>query len=259
MDVPAALAVRGLSKSYARAGGGEQPAERLSVLQDVSLHVETGEFVSLLGPSGGGKSTLLNVLAGLERPDAGEARVAGRSVQEGRPPIAYMQQKDLLLPWRTLWDNVLLGPELRSAAEARRLAPTAEALLQAYGLDAFRHTYPAQLSGGMRQRAALVRTLLCEQDILLLDEPFGALDAFTRGRLQQHLLGVWREYGKTVLLVTHDVEEAVLLSTRIVLLTGQPGRITGELNVPLPHEARPDSPETLRLRRRILALLEQPQ
>jgi NitT/TauT family transport system ATP-binding protein len=248
-----AIEVRGLSKSYLGRQG------RYGVLEQVSLTIRRGEFVSLLGPSGGGKSTLLNILAGLEPPDAGTATIfgcpAGRG-RNGRSPIAYMQQKDLLLPWRTLWENILLGPELRSAAERRRLEPVARQYVTDFHLDGFAHAFPAQLSGGMRQRAALIRTLLCEPEILLLDEPFGALDAITRARLQAILLRVWRELGKTVLLVTHDVEEAVLLSGRVLLMSGRPGRVQREFPIPLPYEARRSSPESLRLEARILEDLE---
>jgi len=260
----AAIEVRALRKSFEGAAGP------YLALDGVALSIARGEFVSLLGPSGGGKSTLLNLLAGLDTPDAGSARVTAphpapaadapgaAAPPRGRPPIAYMQQKDLLLPWRSLWDNILIGPELRSPAERRRLEPTARALLAEFHLERFAASYPATLSGGMRQRAALLRTLLCEQPILLLDEPFGALDAITRGRLQQMLLRVWREFDKTVLLVTHDVEEAVLLSQRVIVLSAMPGRVLAEFDVPIPYEARAESPETLRLRRQILATLEGP-
>ncbi len=257
------MEIRGLGKSY-RVGKSS-----FAVLEDVSLGIGRGEFVSLLGPSGGGKSTLLDILAGLESPDAGTVRIANGETRDAPkiangaslsgsliPPIAYMQQKDLLLPWRTLWDNVLIAPELISSAERRRMEPLAAELLRAHGLDGFQKAYPAQLSGGMRQRAALIRTLLCEREILLLDEPFGALDAITRGRLQQLLLRVWREYGKTVLLVTHDVEEALLLSDRVVVLSGRPGRVLREFPVTLPHSVRARSPETLRIKQQILELLE---
>jgi len=243
-----ALRAEGLSKSYAAASG------RLAVLDDVRLDIPQGAFLALLGPSGSGKSTLLNLLAGLEAPDRGIVEIAGVAPGAARP-IAYMQQKDLLLPWRTVWDNILLGPELRGAAERARLEPAARDWLRAFRLEAFRDTYPAQLSGGMSQRAALIRTLLCEQPILLLDEPFGAVDAMTRLRLQGHLLGVWEALGKTVVLVTHDVEEALSLATRIVLMSGQPGRIVEEIEVPLPHRARAQSPESLRLKTRILERL----
>lgn len=224
----AAVAVEGVSKRFV-AGGAP-----LAALERLDLHVAAGEFVSLLGPSGVGKSTVLNLVAGLETPDEGRVCVDG--VEVGRagaaPPIAYMQQKDLLLPWRTVWDNVLLGPELRSGAERERLSARARALLAEFGLEGFASAWPAELSGGMRQRAALIRTLLCEQPVLLLNEPFGALDAITRGRLQRHLARLWRELNKTVLLVTHDVDEALVLSTRVVLLGGPPGRVEEEIVLP---------------------------
>jgi ABC-type nitrate/sulfonate/bicarbonate transport system ATPase subunit len=169
-----------------------------------------------------------------------------------------MQQKDLLLPWRTVWDNVLLAPELRSRVERRAAESQARHLLDVFHLERFAQALPAQLSGGMRQRAALIRTLLCGQEILLLDEPFGALDAITRGRLQRYLHQVWREFGKTIVLVTHDVEEALLLSTRIILLTAAPGRVLAEIPVTMPHEERLGAAELARMKADILGRLEGP-
>jgi len=244
LSVPC-IEVTGLAKSYPGA------ADSIPVLKDVAFRILPGEFVSLLGPSGGGKSTLLNLIAGLELPDEGKVQVEGE--RPGRDPrIAYMQQKDLLLPWRTVWDNILLGPELRSAAERDRMTAAARRLLAEFGLEAFARAWPAELSGGMRQRAALIRTLLCERPVLLLDEPFGALDAITRGRLQLHLAKVCRDLKKTVLLVTHDVDEALLLSTRIVLLGGPPGRVEEEVPVP----PALDEAERLRLRAHVLRRLD---
>lgn len=237
VSAPAAVLVEGVSKGFV-AGGLP-----LAALDRFELRIEPGEFVSLLGPSGVGKSTVLNLLAGLERPDRGTVSVGGvplgNSAAPGsrggsaaaQPPIAYMQQKDLLLPWRTVWDNVLLGPELRSAAERKQAAAAARSLLAKFGLEAFVHAWPAELSGGMRQRAALIRTLLCDRPVLLLDEPFGALDTITRGRLQRYLAQVCRELKKTVLLVTHDVEEALLLSTRVILMGGPPGRVEEDIRL----------------------------
>ena len=247
-DAPA-LVVDAVSKSYLGRQG------HYAVLENLAFVVPRGAFVALLGPSGAGKSTLLNILAGLERPDRGSVRVPGRP-PGAPPPIAYMQQKDLLLPWRTIRDNVLLGPELRSAGERARLEPAAREWLEALHLAEFAEAYPAQLSGGMRQRAALIRTLLCEPEILLLDEPFGAVDALTRRRLQGHLLRIWERLGRTVVLVTHDVEEALLLATRILLLSSRPAHVVEELEVVLPHRARAQSPETLRMKTRILEILE---
>jgi ABC-type nitrate/sulfonate/bicarbonate transport system ATPase subunit len=244
-----ALVVEGVSKSYLGRRG------RYGVLDAVHLDVPEGAILALLAPSGAGKSTLLNILAGLEPPDRGTVRFPGRP-ERARPPIAYMQQKDLLLPWRTVWDNILLGPELRSGDDRARLAPEAERWLQALHLDEFRDAHPTQLSGGMRQRAALIRTLLCGQEILLLDEPFGAVDALTRRRLQRHLLDIWERLGKTVVLVTHDVDEALLLATRVVLLSSRPARVVESLEIAMPHRGRVQSPDMLRLKTRILDSLE---
>ena len=242
-----AVSVEGVSKRFV-AGGAP-----VTALAGLTLHIADGEFVSLLGPSGAGKSTVLNLVAGLEVPDEGRVAVAGVAVGQGGPtPIAYMQQKDLLLPWRTVWDNVLLGPELRSAAERGRMTAQARRLLAEFGLEGFAQAWPAELSGGMRQRAALIRTLLCERPVLLLDEPFGALDAITRGRLQAHLAAVWRTMNKTVLLVTHDVDEALLLSTRVILLGGPPGHVEEDLALP----KSMDETERQRLRGRVLQRLD---
>lgn len=224
--MPAAVAVEGVSKRFV-AGGAP-----VAALEGLDLRIAAGEFVTLLGPSGVGKSTVLNLVAGLELPDLGAVTVEGVETGRAAPPIAYMQQKDLLLPWRSVWDNILLGPELRSGAERERLSGRARALLAEFGLEGFAAAWPAELSGGMRQRAALIRTLLCERPVLLLDEPFGALDAITRGRLQRHLARLWRELNKTVLLVTHDVDEALLLSTRVILMGGPPGRVEEDLALP---------------------------
>lgn len=247
--MPDAIRVEGLSKDF-DSGEGRYP-----VLRDVTLSIPQGGFVCVLGPSGSGKSTLLNVMAGLEAPDAGRLLIEGHPPRT-RPPIAYMQQKDLLLPWRTLWDNILLAPELRSREEKQRQAARAGELVKSFHLEGFTRAYPAQLSGGMRQRVSLIRTLLCEQDLLLLDEPFGALDALTRNRLQTILLEVWRSLNKTIVLVTHDVEEALLLATRIVLLSSRPGRITSEFEVDIPHEERRASATIFELKAHILAMLE---
>jgi ABC-type nitrate/sulfonate/bicarbonate transport system ATPase subunit len=223
-DRPAAVVLSGISKHYV-AGGTP-----VAVLEGLDLSIEAGAFVSLLGPSGVGKSTVLNLVAGLEAPDRGSIQVDGWKNGSGAPPpIAYMQQRDLLLPWRTVWENILLGPELRGGGASLRSHERAHRLLGEFGLEGFAKAWPAELSGGMRQRVALIRTLLCDHPVLLLDEPFGALDSITRGRLQRHLARLWREWRQTVLLVTHDVEEALLLSTRILLLEGPPGRIMEDI------------------------------
>ncbi len=177
-----ALEIAGLWKRFPHDGGW------LEVLRDVSLTVGRREFVSLLGPSGCGKSTLCNIVAGLVPPDEGTIRVEGRPLDpSARGRVAYMQQKDLLLPWRTVVDNALLGMEIQGVPR-RDARARAREMLRRFGLEGFERAYPSRLSGGMRQRVALVRTLLCERDLLVLDEPFGALDAMTRAAMQVYLL-----------------------------------------------------------------------
>jgi ABC-type nitrate/sulfonate/bicarbonate transport system ATPase subunit len=204
------------------------------------LRVEAGEFVALVGPSGCGKSTLFNVVAGLELPTEGEALVDGVSVAGRSGAAAYMPQKDLLLPWLRVLDNAALPLELAGVprAEARRQAGTH---FGRFGLDGFEQSWPWQLSGGMRQRAALLRTYLVGRDLMLLDEPFGALDALTRGGMQEWLLDVWGETRRSVLFVTHDVEEALFLADRVYVMSRRPGRIVAEVPSTF------DRPRTFRL------------
>jgi ABC-type nitrate/sulfonate/bicarbonate transport system ATPase subunit len=210
----------------------------VQALQAVSLRAEAHEFVSLIGPSGCGKSTLLNIIGGLLEPDEGEILLAGAPGVGRLGRIGYMPQRDLLLPWRRLLDNVLLGPEVcgQDVSQARR---EAHDLLPLFGLQGFEDHYPATLSGGMRQRAALMRTFLCKQEIVLLDEPFGALDALTRRTMRRWLLDVWARFRQTLIFVTHDVEEAVFLSNRVLVFSPRPGRVLLELDVDLP-QPRPD-------------------
>ena len=205
----------------------------MPVLAGVDLSVGAGEFVSIIGPSGCGKSTLLNIIAGLEEPDAGVVEFGGDPSNHRLGHIGYMQQKDLLLPWRTVLDNATLGLELRgmSRRQARRKALD---LSQEFGLKGFENQYPFALSGGMRQRAAFLRTMLLDQGLLLLDEPFGALDALTRVQMQEWLLDLWDSLGRTIILITHDVDEAILLSDRIYVLTARPGRVKMVVDVDLP-------------------------
>jgi ABC-type nitrate/sulfonate/bicarbonate transport system ATPase subunit len=226
----------------------------LEVLSGVSLHVEEHEFVTLLGPSGCGKSTLCNIVAGLIPPDSGRVRLDGAAHGPGRGRVAYMQQKDLLLPWRRVIDNAILGLEVQGVRRGEARAEARD-LLRRFGLERFEGYYPALLSGGMRQRVALVRTLLCRKDLIVLDEPFGALDAMTRAAMRGHLLRLVEEFGRTILFITHDVEEAVILSDRIYVMTARPGRIRTEVMVP---QARPRDPAdevVVRVKAQILAVL----
>jgi ABC-type nitrate/sulfonate/bicarbonate transport system ATPase subunit len=231
----------------------------------VSLRVGAGEFVALVGPSGSGKSTLLDIVAGLLEPESGSVRIDGAltTAQQRLGRSAYMQQRDLLLPWRKTTGNAALGLEASGMprAEAERLAAKQ---LWRFGLEGFGDVYPAQLSGGMRKRAALLRTILPRKELLLFDEPFGALDALTRSELQAWLADIWEQERSSVLLVTHDVEEAVFLADRVVVLTPRPGRVAAELVVSLSRprtRAMIASPEFIRDRASLLAalgLLEDP-
>lgn len=205
----------------------------LPVLSGVDLRAGSGEFLSIVGPSGCGKSTLLKVLAGLVVPAGGDARVGGADVA-GRPGlVGYMAQRDLLLPWRRTLGNAILGAEVagmpRTDAEAQ-----ARQLLERFGLAGFERAWPAELSGGMRQRLALLRTFLAGRDVLLLDEPFGALDAITRRAMYDWLQEVWLADRRTVLFVTHDVEEALFLADRVLVFSPRPGTIVAEVAVGVP-------------------------
>ncbi len=211
----------------------------LLVLDHVDLSVGHGEFVSIVGPSGSGKSTLFNIVAGLDRPTSGRIMLDDMDVTGQRGSVAYMPQRDALLPWRSVLDNAVLAATVQGGdvAAARR---EAESLLDDFGLVGFGNALPATLSGGMRQRAALLRTVLWHRPIMLLDEPFGALDALTRAKLQQWLLHLWQRLDRTIVLVTHDVDEALLLSDRVYILTPRPGHVALDLAVSLPRPRRYD-------------------
>lgn len=205
----------------------------LPVLDGVAFDVAPGDFVSVIGPSGCGKSTLFNVIAGLERPDAGRVLVDGSDATGRVDPFAYMPQQDLLFPWRSVLDNTTLGLEV--AGMRRRAArERARPLFAPFGLAGFEDARPHELSGGMRQRAALLRTVVQDRAVLLLDEPFGALDSLTRTAMQCWLDGVRARFDWTVLMITHDIREAVFLSDRVVVLDPRPTRVRCEVAVDLP-------------------------
>lgn len=218
------LLLRGVSKSF------RQGRQSLQVLKPLDLEVAPGEFVSLIGPSGCGKSTLFNIIAGLEQPDGGSLTIDGDVQRTGR--TGYMPQQPLLLPWRTVEENVLLGLDVRHVPRRQALEQARE-LLKRFGLAQFAHSYPGVLSGGMRQRVALLRTVLFNARFLLLDEPFGALDALTRLSCQMWLLALWQEVHASVLFITHDVREALLLSDRIYVMSARPARIVRVVEVDL--------------------------
>ena len=227
----------------------------LTALAGIDLTVRKDQITAVVGPSGSGKSTLLELVAGLQDPDEGVVRVNGAvSAAERRAACAYMPQRDLLLPWRDALGNAALALECQGVprAEARRRA---EPLFERFGLADFERSRPAELSGGMRQRVAFLRTLLPGRPLLLLDEPFGALDAITRADLQEWLAGMLTEEPRTVLLVTHDVEEAVFLADRVIVLSARPGRTIAEFEVDLPRPRSVTDPELAALRGEALEAL----
>jgi NitT/TauT family transport system ATP-binding protein len=212
--------VRGLSKSFQLGGA------TIEAVRDVSFGVRRSEFVALLGPSGCGKSTILNMIATLVKPTSGEIVIDGKPVVAGKatPDVGYVFQRDTLFPWRTVADNIGYGLQLAGVADAERKERVAACVAQA-GLQGFENAYPSALSGGMRQRAALMRTLVVEPQILLMDEPFGALDTHTKIDMHEVLLRIWEREQQSVLFVTHDLGEALTLADRIILLSARPGRI----------------------------------
>jgi putative hydroxymethylpyrimidine transport system ATP-binding protein len=220
---PARLTLDGLTKAY-----GDLP-----VLDGVSLSVAAGEFVAVVGPSGCGKSTLFDVVAGLEPPDGGRVLVDGAEATGRTDAFAYMPQQDLLFPWRTVLDNTTLGLEV-AGMRRRDARARARPLFAEFGLDGFEDARPGELSGGMRQRAALLRTVVQGRPVLLLDEPFGALDALTRTEMQVWLSRTRARFAWTVVLITHDVREAVLLADRVVVLAPRPTSVLREVPVDLP-------------------------
>jgi ABC-type nitrate/sulfonate/bicarbonate transport system ATPase subunit len=205
----------------------------LPVLTGVSLRLEAGKFAALLGPSGSGKSTLLKIAAGLIRPDQGRVFLNGRDSTGQVQKVGYMPQQDLLFPWKTLLQNAAL-PLLAAGVDRNEAYGRVRELLPVFGLEGFEHYYPRRLSGGMRQRAALLRTVLIESGLLLLDEPFAALDALTREKLQEWLLSVLERFNRSVLFVTHSIDEAIYLSDRIYMLSDRPGRIILKQQIELP-------------------------
>lgn len=217
----------GISKSFSR----PREINSLQVLDDIHFHISEGEFVSILGPSGCGKSTFLNILAGFEEADSGSVVCCSEPVREPSPERAVVFQSPVLFPWLDVRDNILYGLKLRKYGR-KDSDDLASSYINAVGLDGFEDYYPSQLSGGMQQRAALARALILRPKVLLMDEPFASLDAQTRYSMQQLLLRLWEEYRHTVVFITHDVEEALLMSDRICIMSKRPGNIVEEMQVP---------------------------
>jgi len=223
----AEIILEDIAKSYMVNG------KTIAVLDGINAAVDAGEFVSLIGPSGCGKSTLFNIICNLIEPDRGRVVLGGKAGTRAVDMVSYMPQKDLLLPWRTVLKNVILAREV--AGEDRKVVKReAQELMPLFGLDGFENSYPTELSGGMRQRAALMRTMLARRRVLLLDEPFGALDAITRTKMQHWLLKVWVKFKQAVFFVTHDIDEALFLSDRVYVLTSRPAKVCLHLHIDLP-------------------------
>jgi NitT/TauT family transport system ATP-binding protein len=222
-----ALNVQGLTMQYPTASGP------LTVLQDLNFHADKGEFISIVGPSGCGKSTLFNIVTGLVAPTAGSVMVDGEETTgNSSPHIGYVLQKDLLFPWRTVMENVVLGLEVRGVKK-KEARTRAERLFATYNMVGYEDKYPGSLSGGMKQRAALMRTMVTDPDIILMDEAYKALDYPLKIALESELLETARAAGKTVVFVTHDIEEAVTMSDRVYVMKARPGQIVQEINIDL--------------------------
>ena len=251
--VPAtgAISLRDIGVQF---GAGKHAVQ---AVDGVSLDIAPGEFVSVLGPSGCGKSTLIGVLAGFTRPSAGEALVDGLPVSRPGPDRAVVFQQPALFPWKRVLANVAFGPKMRGQgrAERRRIATD---ILREVGLADFHHHFPVQLSGGMQQRVSLARVLVNQPRVLLMDEPFGALDAQTRLQMQELLLELWAEHHITVIFVTHDIDEALFLGDRVLVFSQRPGRIVADFKIELPRPRTPSlltSDHFVYLKRRCLSLL----
>jgi NitT/TauT family transport system ATP-binding protein len=244
-QVDASLNVFGVSHSFDLHG------KPLPVLDDVSFRVEPGEFVALLGPSGCGKSTLLRLIAGLEPPSSGMLLVDGDRIAGPHPSRVLVFQDPTLYPWRTVRRNAALGLEARGLQSS----PRVDQALRLVGLTNFADAYPHQLSGGMAQRASLARALVNDPSVLLLDEPLGKLDSMTRSAMQGELVALWERTGFTALLVTHDVEEALFLAQRVIVLSDRPASIKADVPVDLPYPRHRGDPRLAQLRREVLGLL----
>lgn len=240
------LSLEHVSKSFAKI----EHDTVTHALDDINLSLKKGEFVSLLGPSGCGKSTILRLVAGLIPPTQGQVMAEGKKIEKPGPDRGMVFQAPTLFPWLTVEDNVAFSLKLKNDFKAgdTRVAK----MIKMIGLENFKDDYPGQVSGGMAQRVALVRALIAEPNILLLDEPLGALDAFTRMNMQDEILKIWQERKQLILMVTHDVDEAIYMSTRVIVMTPNPGKIRDDINIELPYPRERASDEFIEYRKKIL-------
>jgi NitT/TauT family transport system ATP-binding protein len=247
------IEIEGVWKEFAKGG------RRVLALQEISLSVAEREFVAILGPSGCGKSTLLNMVAGFDHPTRGTVRVAGEEIVAPSPRRAVVFQEPALFPWLSVMENVVFGPKTQRQPVVDYRYRAAQ-IIEQVGLGGFETSYPAELSGGMRQRVGIARVLIMQPQVLLMDEPFGSLDAQTRMVMQELLLQVWERHHQTVLFITHDIEEALLLTDRVCVMTARPGRLKKSIDVGIPRPRAIEvttSPEFNALRREVLALIRE--
>ena len=235
---------------------GRSPGESVHVLEQIRHRIENGQFVSIVGPSGCGKTTLLRIIAGLEKASAGRVLLDGDELIQGSETIGLVFQEYALFPWRTTLQNIEMGLEIKGVdREKRRL--TAMEYIKTFDLSGFEHRYPRELSGGMKQRVAIARTLIMDPRVVLMDEPFGSLDSQTRNGLQEFLLGIWGKRGDTILFVTHNVDEAVFLSDQIIVLSKRPARIVKTFEVGLRRPRDRTGQECNEIRRDVLKVLSE--
>ncbi|MCQ8903833.1 MAG: ABC transporter ATP-binding protein [Methanothrix sp.] len=239
------LEVRSVSKVF------DVDGKSMEVLRDISMSVDEGEFVCFIGPSGCGKTTLLRIIAGLEFPSSGSVLLDGAPIRGPGPERGMVFQEYSLFPWRTVLDNVAFGPEIRGVPKEERYRLARE-YLKMVGLERFESRYPHELSGGMKQRVAIARALVNNPKALLMDEPFGALDAQTRNVMQSELLRIWEQERKTIIFVTHSVDEAIYLGDRIIVFSARPGRVKEIIGIDLPRPRKRTSLEVNRIRDKIL-------
>jgi NitT/TauT family transport system ATP-binding protein len=247
------LVIQNLTRTFPRENG-----TTLTAIENLSLTVHDKEFVCVLGPSGCGKTTLLRMIAGLDSASSGEILLDGEQISGPNPKVGIVFQEYSLFPWRSVIDNIAFGLEMRGIARTERNR-VAEQYLDLVGLTQFRESYPSELSGGMRQRVAVARALALEPVVLLMDEPFGALDAQTRNMLQHELLGIWEKTRKTIIFITHSVDEAVFLADRIVALTPRPGTICEIISIDQERPRDRTSVEFAKVRRYVLDMINQPK
>ena len=249
----ASVDIESLSKIFTKEG---DESAKVTALDNINLHIEDKEFVCLVGPSGCGKTTLLRIIAGLDFPTSGSVTIDGKTVEGPGPERGMVFQEYSLFPWLRIADNIGFGLTMKGASKAEK-QETVGKYLDLVNLETFGRAYPHELSGGMRQRVAIARALANDPEVLLMDEPFGALDAQTRNLMQRELLGIWKKTQKTIIFVTHSVDEAVFLADRIVVLSPRPGKIRETISVDLPRVRDRTDQNFANLRRHVLSLMEE--